>query len=230
MATHQSTAAYPSPPSEPANMEEGLFSSSIIPKAASDKLPEGYRLRALRRSDYDTGFLDCLRVLTTVGDVTREQFKEQYDAMDEQEGYYIIVVEDPSRKEKPVVATGALIIERKLYVIMSSSVEILLTCAAFTRSERSATSKTSPSPRTSRARSSDCASSRRSTASRSTSGVISVFWTAATRTRGFTSSAAFDEPACRWRIITRPRGNKAGKLAHCLDIWVCIGIGIGYKL
>lgn len=96
-------------------MADELFSADLISPAVQATLPPGYRLRALKRSDYATGFLDCLRVLTTVGDVTEDEFKGQYDAMRTQGGYYIIVIEDPSR-EIPVVATGALIVERKLYV------------------------------------------------------------------------------------------------------------------
>ena len=71
-------------------------------------------MRALRRSDYQSGFLDCLRVLTTVGDITEEDFQNQYDSMAAQEGYYILVIEDAARTEQAVVATGALIVERKL--------------------------------------------------------------------------------------------------------------------
>ncbi|KAK5999033.1 Glucosamine 6-phosphate N-acetyltransferase [Cladobotryum mycophilum] len=91
----------------------GLFADDLISPEVAAKLPEGYKLRALRRSDYDSGFLECLRVLTTVGEITEESFGEQYDKMAAQQDYYIIVIEDPSRTEKPVVATGALIVEHK---------------------------------------------------------------------------------------------------------------------
>lgn len=98
------------------NMAEALFSDNLISPEVQAALPEGYIIRALRRNDFDTGFLECLRVLTTVGDVTEEGFGKQFDAMLTQGGYYIAVIEDPSRTENPVVATGALIVERKLYV------------------------------------------------------------------------------------------------------------------
>lgn len=60
-------------------------------------------------------------MLTTVGDITEESFKEQFQQMNQQGGYYIIVIEDTNRKEREnsVVATGALIVERKLYVSMA---------------------------------------------------------------------------------------------------------------
>ncbi|PNY25249.1 Glucosamine 6-phosphate N-acetyltransferase [Tolypocladium capitatum] len=90
--------------------DNGLFSSALISPEVSAALPKGYKLRALRRADYDSGFLDCLRVLTTVGDISRDEFEAQYERMFKQEGYYIVVVEDD---EGAVVATGALIVERK---------------------------------------------------------------------------------------------------------------------
>lgn len=96
--------------------ETGLFGLDLVSPEVAAQLPPGYRFRALRRSDYNSGFLDCLRVLTTVGEITEEDFQKQYDAMDEQEGYYIMVIEDTARKEHAVVATGALMVERKLYV------------------------------------------------------------------------------------------------------------------
>jgi glucosamine-phosphate N-acetyltransferase len=102
------------PPITITKPQDGLFSEDLISEDVSASLPQGYRLRALRRSDFNSGFLDCLRVLTTVGDISEEKFQKQYDNMVAQEGYYIIVIEDPSREKNFVVATGALIVEHKL--------------------------------------------------------------------------------------------------------------------
>ena len=49
-----------------------LFSEDLISPEVASQLPEGYKIRPLRRSDYADGFLDVLRVLTAVGDVTEE--------------------------------------------------------------------------------------------------------------------------------------------------------------
>ena len=95
-------------------MTEGLFSADLLSPEVASSLPEGYSIRALRPTDYDAGFLDCLRVLTTVGDVTREAFEQRYNWMAGQDGYYILVVEDTTRGI--IVGTGALIVEKKLYV------------------------------------------------------------------------------------------------------------------
>lgn len=96
-----------------------LFTPDLLSPEVQSALPQGYVLRALRRDDFASGFLDCLRVLTTVGDVTDEGFGDQFDQMQKQGGYYIVVIEDPSREDTKVVATGALIVERKLYVAPS---------------------------------------------------------------------------------------------------------------
>lgn len=94
--------------------QEGIFASSLLSPEVSAALPEGYTLRALRKSDYDSGFLDCLRVLTTVGDISRADFEQQYDHMASAASYYVIIIEDTTKTERPVVGTGALIVERKL--------------------------------------------------------------------------------------------------------------------
>jgi hypothetical protein len=49
-----------------------LFSSELISPEVLKQLPEGYSCRPIQQKDYHNGFLDVLRVLTTVGDVTEE--------------------------------------------------------------------------------------------------------------------------------------------------------------
>jgi len=92
--------------------EAGLFTDDLISPTIAASLPPTYVLRPLRRSDYALGFLDCLRVLTTVGDITEEEWNGRYDWMNTQGkgGYYLMVIEDQGR----IVGTGALIVERKL--------------------------------------------------------------------------------------------------------------------
>ena len=95
--------------------ETGIFSADLLSPEVQAALPDGYQLRALRRTDYETGFLDCLRVLTTVGDISKERFEAQYDAMAlPGSGYYILLVEDTNASPPRVVGTGAVIVERKL--------------------------------------------------------------------------------------------------------------------
>lgn len=88
-----------------------LFPASTIPADASNAFPEGYQLRPLRRDDYAAGFLDCLRVLTWVGDLTEAEYHERYDDMASSNGtYFYLVIEHEGR----AVGTGALVAEKKL--------------------------------------------------------------------------------------------------------------------
>ncbi|ETS82062.1 hypothetical protein PFICI_07064 [Pestalotiopsis fici W106-1] len=94
--------------------EQGLFSSDLICPDVAAALPDGYKIRALERSDYDAGFLDCLRVLTTVGDISKEAFDQQYESLKKKSDvYYILVIEDSSSGKPVVVGTGAVVIEQK---------------------------------------------------------------------------------------------------------------------
>lgn len=89
----------------------GLFSSSLISSEVAASFPAGYTVRALEKADYSKGYLDCLRVLTHVGDLSLEEFGERYDEMNALKGtYYLIVIEFEGR----IVGTGSLIVERKL--------------------------------------------------------------------------------------------------------------------
>ncbi|EME49511.1 hypothetical protein DOTSEDRAFT_143570 [Dothistroma septosporum NZE10] len=88
-----------------------LFSPSLISSKVVSDLPEGYSIRPLERSDFDYGFLDVLRVLTHVGEVTKPEFEERFDQMKAGAGgYHVLVILDGDRK---IVGTGALIVERK---------------------------------------------------------------------------------------------------------------------
>ncbi|KKA28509.1 hypothetical protein TD95_002888 [Thielaviopsis punctulata] len=88
-----------------------LFSADLISPDVAAALPSGYTARALRPSDFAAGFLDCLRVLTTVGDISQEAFEQRFEWMVRQDGYYVLVIEDTASGK--IVGTGALIVERK---------------------------------------------------------------------------------------------------------------------
>ena len=88
-----------------------LFTLDYISPAVSSLLPENYTIRPLRRSDYSSGYLDVLRVLTTVGDYTPEQWNKRYDWIAARnDEYFLLVICDG---EGRVVGTGSLIAERK---------------------------------------------------------------------------------------------------------------------
>jgi glucosamine-phosphate N-acetyltransferase len=93
-----------------------LFPPSLIPQSVQAALPEGYKIRPLEAADFHEGFLDVLRVLTSVGDISETAWSERYEWMAKRsEEYFLIVIVDQSRpKGSQVVGTGALIVEKKL--------------------------------------------------------------------------------------------------------------------
>lgn len=91
--------------------DKPLFSPEFICPDVQALLPEGYTIRPLRRSDYYSGYLDVLRVLTSVGEFSFEQWNERYDWMTQRNGeYFLVVICDG---DQIVVGTGSLIVERK---------------------------------------------------------------------------------------------------------------------
>merc|ERR1719233_2553331 len=56
---------------------------------------EGLRVRSLCLEDYDSGFLELLGQLTSVGDISREEWETRFLAMKScMNTYYVVVVED----------------------------------------------------------------------------------------------------------------------------------------
>lgn len=88
-----------------------LFPASLISPDVISALPPDYTIRPLRRSDYNRGYLDVLRVLTTVGEISEEQWDQRYDWIRARnDEYYMLVICDGADR---VVGTGSLIVERK---------------------------------------------------------------------------------------------------------------------
>ncbi|RAL11017.1 glucosamine 6-phosphate N-acetyltransferase [Aspergillus homomorphus CBS 101889] len=88
-----------------------LFPTTLISPEVVSVLPENYTIRPVRRSDYQRGYLDVLRVLTTVGDITEAQWNQRYDWISSRnDEYYLLVICDGSDR---IVGTGSLIVERK---------------------------------------------------------------------------------------------------------------------
>jgi glucosamine-phosphate N-acetyltransferase len=95
-----------------------LFSPDLIPSSVQTQLPEGYTIRPLQAADYREGFLDVLRVLTTVGEIAESAWVERFEYISNRnDAYYLVVIVDENREAgSKVVGTGALVVERKLYV------------------------------------------------------------------------------------------------------------------
>lgn len=74
-------------------------------------VPSGLELRRLEVGDFERGYLECLKSLTTVGDVSRRQFVEQFEGMIRSGNYHSIVIVDTSTSK--VVASATLAVELK---------------------------------------------------------------------------------------------------------------------
>lgn len=101
-------------------MTEPLFPPSLIPPEITANLQSspssGIIIRPLQKNDFSKGYLDCLRVLTWVGDLTDEEWSQRYDEMASAMGtYYLLAMEDTTTNR--IIGTGSLIVERKLYVV-----------------------------------------------------------------------------------------------------------------
>lgn len=75
------------------------------------KVPDGLELRRLEVEDFDKGYLECLKNLTTVGDISKRQYVEQFEKMIRSGNYYSIVIIDTSSSK--VVASATLAVELK---------------------------------------------------------------------------------------------------------------------
>lgn len=90
---------------------EPLFSPALLPEDVLSTLPAGFTLRPLEKTDFQRGYLDCLTVLTWVGDLSEAQWNERYDEMAAAKGtYYLLAIEHAGK----IVGTGTLVVERKL--------------------------------------------------------------------------------------------------------------------
>lgn len=89
---------------------ESRFKQNIT-NPGRDLFSESLIVRPLLLSDYDHGFLDILKQLTSVGDVSRDSFEKRFNRMKASGDYFVTVIEDT--KTKRVVGTGSFILEQK---------------------------------------------------------------------------------------------------------------------
>lgn len=76
------------------------------------QLPEGYSFRQLQQNDYSNDYLETLKVLTTVGEISPEMFADVFNNwLSLPEIYQPHVI---TNNDGTVVATGMLFIERKV--------------------------------------------------------------------------------------------------------------------
>ena len=76
-----------------------------------EALPRDLKIRPLQRSDYEKGFCEVLSQLTVVGDVSKQQFEQQFDTIKREKASYIIVIEDLHKQK--IIGSGCLALEKK---------------------------------------------------------------------------------------------------------------------
>ncbi|XP_030370589.1 probable glucosamine 6-phosphate N-acetyltransferase [Scaptodrosophila lebanonensis] len=69
------------------------------------------KVRPLKDTDFDRGFLQLLSQLTTVGNVSRTQFLTRFSQMKASGDYFVTVIEDTRKNE--IIGAASLVIERK---------------------------------------------------------------------------------------------------------------------
>ena len=88
---------------------------SIAPKhAPKAQLPSGCHWRFLQDEDYDSNFLPLLAQLTTVGNVSKNQFTRQFGIIKRAKNQHVVVIERVISGSRKIVATATLFIERKV--------------------------------------------------------------------------------------------------------------------
>ncbi|KAK7103759.1 glucosamine 6-phosphate N-acetyltransferase-like [Littorina saxatilis] len=86
----------------------GTYKGGISPQNPGD----GLVLRPLALADYHNGYLQLLKQLTKVGEVSQEQYEDRFNKMKAcADTYYIVVIEDKSTGQ--VIGSASLIKEQK---------------------------------------------------------------------------------------------------------------------
>ncbi|BFZ12275.1 hypothetical protein BsWGS_15314 [Bradybaena similaris] len=91
-----------------ASQFKAKYKSISKPLTPEDNL----RIRPLQLGDFDKGYLDLLQQLTTVGDVTRDQFVDRFQKMKAcPDSYYVVVIEDSETGQ--IIGSATLVKEQK---------------------------------------------------------------------------------------------------------------------
>ncbi|CAI4226303.1 unnamed protein product [Auanema sp. JU1783] len=88
-----------------------LFSPALL-KEFKGQVPDGIRIRPLKTSDYHDGFLEVLAQLTSVGQISEDDFLSRFETMrTKPQSYYVVVLENLNTEK--VVGAATLVVEWK---------------------------------------------------------------------------------------------------------------------
>ena len=90
-----------------------IYPTSLLEGFTTDiPIPSNFTIRPLCKEDYDKNYLSMLAQLTSVGDITREQFNQRFDDMvSTRDTYRITVIEDTNTGD--LITCGTIFIEKK---------------------------------------------------------------------------------------------------------------------
>lgn len=69
-----------------------------------------FYIRELKLSDYENGFIECLKALTVVGDITKDKFEQTLSSRQKTNIYTIVAID---KKTNKVIGTGSMFYELK---------------------------------------------------------------------------------------------------------------------
>ncbi|GFN94534.1 glucosamine-6-phosphate n-acetyltransferase [Plakobranchus ocellatus] len=108
----ESTSTYLYDPTILSQLESSAFHAEYKDGVKPLNPGENFKLRPLCLEDFDKGYLQLLGQLTSVGEVTKEQFEDRFNKMKAcDDSYYVTVIEDTSVNQ--VIGSATLVKEQK---------------------------------------------------------------------------------------------------------------------
>ncbi|CAG9862110.1 unnamed protein product [Phyllotreta striolata] len=94
------------------NLDWSQTKSCLNPEITNENTGESWIVvRPLKLSDYDRGYVQILSQLTSVGNVSKSDFENQFSNMRKAGGYYVTVIEDT--RNNTIIGSSTLITEFK---------------------------------------------------------------------------------------------------------------------
>ena len=95
-----------------ADLDLSQSAASFSPPLTISSPGEGLRVRSLCLEDFERGFLQLLGQLTSIGNISWEEWETRFQAMKECKGtYYVVVIEDVNLAR--VIGAATLVVEKK---------------------------------------------------------------------------------------------------------------------